>query len=226
MTTTALPDVPVRSMHDILNALDRYPEWRTALRQRLLAEELPELPAGFAKFAAETTRRFEVLTEQFDRMAGDVNTLKSDMGALKNDVGILTAAHAETEARRTLAFIVTELDLEYRRTVPRTELAAMARAEGADLRDSQMRSFITSDLIAEAVDAEGDTTFVAVEASYTGDPHNAFRALSHADLMERFTNKPCRAVIASVRNSDRLVKQIDSGSVARHKLKVRRHPTN
>ena len=44
MATTAPPDVPVRSLQDILTALQRHPEWRTALRQQLLGEELLELP--------------------------------------------------------------------------------------------------------------------------------------------------------------------------------------
>ena len=63
MAATAPPDVPVRSLRDILTALERHPEWRTALRQQLLGEELLELPAMFAKFAGETTRRLDLLTK-------------------------------------------------------------------------------------------------------------------------------------------------------------------
>ena len=64
MATTAPPDVPVRSLQDILTALQRHPEWRTALRQQLLGEELLELPALFGKFATETTRRLDLLTQE------------------------------------------------------------------------------------------------------------------------------------------------------------------
>ena len=64
MATTARPDVRVRSLQDILTALERHPEWRTALRQQLLGEELLELPARFATFAAETTRRLDLLTQE------------------------------------------------------------------------------------------------------------------------------------------------------------------
>ena len=45
MPTTAAADIPVRNLQDILTALERHPEWRTALRQQLLGEELLELPA-------------------------------------------------------------------------------------------------------------------------------------------------------------------------------------
>ena len=233
MATTAPPDVPVRSLQDILTALQRHPEWRTALRQQLLGEELLELPALFAKFAAETTRRLDLLTQnlaatnkRLDHLAADVGTLKNDVGTLKNDVGTLKGAHAETKARANIAVIADELDLEYRRIVPGVELRRVARDNGADLRDDKIKSFVASDIMAEAIDAEGNTTYLAVEASYTGDLHDADRARSHAALMQRLTHKPCRAVIASVRNNDRLLELIDSGEVAWHQLQVRIEPAN
>ena len=209
MATTAPPDVPVRSLQDILTALERHPEWRTALRQQLLGQELLELPALFAKFAAETTRRFDLLTQELaatnkrlDRVVADVGTLKNDVGTLKNDVGLLKGAHAETKARADIAVIADELDLEYRRIVPGVELRRLARENGADLRDDEIKSFVASDIIAETMDAQGERTYLAVEASFTGDLHDADRARRHAALMKRL-NKPCRAVVASARNNDR-----------------------
>ena len=249
--STSLPDVPVRSLQDILTALERHPEWRAALRQQILGEELLELPALFARFATETTRRLDVLTEdlasfkattneRLDRLTADVGSLKADVGTLKadvgslkadvgtlkNDVGSLKGAHAETKARVSIAVIADELDLEHRRIVPGIELRRLARHIGADLRDDAIKSFVASDIIAETIDAKGNTTYLAVEASYTGDLHDADRAQSHAALMQRFTNKPCRAVVASARNNDRLRELIDSGKVAWHQLQVRIQPAS
>ena len=156
-------------------------------------------------------------TRRLDRLAADV-------GTLKNDVGILKGAHAETKARADIAVIADELELEYRRIVPRVELRRVARDNGADLRDDEIKSFVASDIMAEATDAEGDTTYLAVEASFTGDFHDD-RARRHAALMQRLTNRPCRAVIASARN-DRLREVIDSGEVAWHELQVRIQPAD
>ena len=223
MATTALPDVPVRSLQDILTALERHPEWRNALRQQLLGEELLELPALFAKFAAETTRRLDLLTQDLTTFK---ETTTARLDSLAADVGILKGAHAETKARDDIAVIADELDLEYRRIVPRLELRRVARDNGADLRDDKIKSFIASDIMAEATDADGNTTYLAVEASFTGDLHDADRARSHAALMQRLTNRPCRAVIASTRNNDRLREVIDSGEVAWYQLQVRIQPAN
>ena len=71
------------------------------------------------------------------------------------------------------------------------------------------------------IDTQGETTYLAVEASFTGDLHDADRARRHAALMQRLTKKPCRAVIASARNNDRLVELIERGAVAWHQLKIR-----
>ena len=219
MATTAPPDVPVRSLQDILTALQRHPEWRTALRQQLLGEELLELPALFAKFATETTRRLDLLTQELAATNKRLDRLAADVGTLKG-------AHAETKARANIAVIADELDLEYRRIVPGVELRRVARDNGADLRDDKIKSFVASDIMAEARDAEGNTTYLAVEASYTGDLHDADRARNHAALMQRLTNKPCRAVIASACNNDRVLKLIDSGEVAWHQLQVRIQSAN
>ena len=212
MATTALPEVRVRTLQDIQTALERHPEWRTALRQQLLGEELLELPTLFAKFATEVTKRLD--------------RLDNDVGSLKNDVGILKGAHAEAVARGDIEVIADELGVEYRRTLPKIELRRIARDNGADLREDKIKSFLASDIMAEAADAQGNTTYLVVEASYTGDRHDADRARSHAALMERFTNKPCLSIVASAQKDDRLVKLVDSGEVTWHELNVRIHPAS
>ena len=73
MTATAPPDVPVRSLRDILTARERHPEC-PALRQQLLGEEPLELPALFAKFADGTTRGLDRLTEELE--AFDASTTR------------------------------------------------------------------------------------------------------------------------------------------------------
>ena len=155
-----------------------------------------------------------------------MGTLKNDVGTVKNDVGILKGAHAETKARADIAVIADELNLEYRRIVPGVELRRVARENGADLRDDEIKSFVASDIIAETIDAQGERTYLAVEASFTGDLHDADRARRHAALMQRLTNKPCRAVIASARNNDRLLGLIERGEVAWHQLQIRIQPAN
>ena len=252
MTAAAPPDVPVRSLRDILTALERHPEWRNALRQQLLEEELLELPAMFAKFARETTRRLDLLTQELaatnkrlDVLTGDVDTLKTDIGTVKtdvgtlktdvgnvktaitrltNDVGDLKGAHAEANAQARIALIADELDLEHQRIVPAVELRHMARDGGADLQHDAIKSFVNSDIIAETKDGRGKTTYLAVETSFTGDLHDADRAQNHAAVVQRLTGRPCRAVMASSQKNAGLTKLIERGEIAWHELRIRIQP--
>ena len=192
MATTALPEVRVRTLQDIQTALERHPEWRTALRQQLLGEELLELPTLFAKFATEVIRRLD--------------SLENDVGSLKNDVGILKGAHAEAVARGDIEVIADELGVEYRRTLPKIELRRIARDNGADLREDKIKSFLASDIMAEAADAQGNTTYLAVEASYTGDrprrrprskPCGTDGALHETSPVSRSSRAPRRTTASS-----------------------------
>ena len=55
------------SIEDFVRALDDNPEWRAAVRARLLPHELLDLPGQLADFARETARRFEAIDKRFDK---------------------------------------------------------------------------------------------------------------------------------------------------------------
>ena len=109
----------------------------------------------------------------------------------------LLDALAYAKARENIEVIADELDLECRRTVSRLELRHLARDNGPDLRKEQIRDFAYETIIAEAVDAKGNTTYLAVAASYTGDLEDAGRARSHAALMQRLTKQGAQPGLTS-----------------------------
>ena len=185
----------------------------------VLTEELEALKVS-------TTRRLEAL-------ATDVGTLKSNIGDVKtaitkltNDVGTLKGAHAEANARARIALIADDVDLEHRRIVPTRELKHRARDGGADLQDDAIKSFLNSDIVVETADGEGETTYLGVETSFTGDLHDADRARNHATLLQPLTGKPCRAVIASSQKNAGLSKLIERGEIAWHELRIRIQPAS
>ena len=51
----------IATVEDLVQVLDAHPQWREALRERLLTRELLDLPQQLAEFAAATDRRFESL---------------------------------------------------------------------------------------------------------------------------------------------------------------------
>ena len=71
-TSTPREDVAqLNSFEEHLEQLDANPEWRKALRERILSEELVTLPAAFDGFAKSTANRMY-------RLEGDMGTIKGN----------------------------------------------------------------------------------------------------------------------------------------------------
>ncbi len=59
----------IRSTDELLEALRENPEWRAAVREELLGEELAELPSRMAKIDERLTRHIEQVNERLDKIA-------------------------------------------------------------------------------------------------------------------------------------------------------------
>ena len=94
------------------------------------------------------------------------------------------------------------------------------RMAGSSLERDVLRSFRNADLVIEAADGT-DTRFIAMEISFTADQRDCSRAIRNADLITRFTGKPARAAIASVRNHQAAATTVESGAVHWHPMEDR-----
>ena len=87
---------PINDFQDILDAIERNPALRDALRRHILTDELLQMPV-----------RLERVEEDIGVIKGDVATLKEDVSTLKEgqarlegDVGTLKEGQARLERRR------------------------------------------------------------------------------------------------------------------------------
>ena len=101
MTTINTPD-------DFLRALDENPQWRAAVRDRILGQELLNLPARFEAFVQRMDAFIEQqvilnknLLARMDRIEADVAQLKTDVAGVKTDNGRENAQdrHSRHEVR-------------------------------------------------------------------------------------------------------------------------------
>ena len=90
------------------------------------------------------------------------------------------------------------MGLEFVRTLSARDLSDMA---GNGLPRDIHRSFRNSDLnlVIEATDGT-NTRYIAMEISFTAGRRDCDRAIRNAGLITRFTGKPAKAAVASVRN--------------------------
>ena len=222
------------TVDELIRILDEDPQLREALRARLLTRELLELPAAYAAFVSEmrsfvaetqafiaaTNRRFDALESRLDGLE-----LRIDRGfnRLNHDLGTLRGNYAENAVRRqaiTIAFGVGDakgfkFDETTFKPLDRNALVRKASESGliADIPQGERASFYVSDFVAEVHDEAGETHYIVVEASYTCDKRDTDRAIAHAELMTRFTQKRAWPVIAGARLDDEIQHIVDSGNV-------------
>ena len=79
------------------------------------------------------------------------------------------------------------------------DLHAMHRnADTSGISNDDLKSFRLGDVIMRVEDGDGETRYIAVEASFTADERDTNRASRNSKFLTRFTGRPAVAVIASV----------------------------
>ncbi len=237
----------IDTIEDLIELLDRNPQWLDAIRSRILTRELIELPARFAesverndrfheevsRFIAATDRRFDRLETKTDRIETKTDHLEAKTGHLEaktdhlevktdrilDDLGVLKGAHARNAAVEEASTIARDLGLRRTKTLARDDLWDLTdRADTTAIDSADLRSFRRADLIMEAADESGETCYIAVEISFTANGRDTTRALRNADFLTRFTGRSAYAVVSGLRRDDRIRDSIDSGAVFWHQL--------
>ena len=193
----------INSLDDFLRAPDANPSRREAIRTRIPGEELLQLPAKFDAFAREQSVRGTNLEERVGRVENDIGTLKGDF--------------ARTRAIQDAPGIASDMGLEFVQTLTSTDLGRMA---GDAITKNVSRSFRNADLVIEPTDGTG-TRYTVMEVSFTADRRDCDRAIRNAGPIARFTGKPAKAPVASVRNAREATEAVESGAVYWHPLEDR-----
>ena len=202
----------INTIEDLIQLLDDNPHWVEALRVRLLTRELIELPEKFARFVEATNQRF-------DRIEGRLDRVEGRLDRLTDDVGILKGAHARSTALRQADMIAEDMGLTLVRVLSRDDLRALTPSQGvADIPASHLRSFRLADLVIEAANENGETSFVAVEISFTVNGRDTARAVRNTGFLSRFTGRPARAAVAGARLDERIRDRLESEDVFWYEL--------
>ncbi len=245
--TTTFHDLPT-----LVEALDRNPEYREKLRGQP-ADSAPTPSTNAADIAAltatvdtiaakvdqlsdkidatnarvdETIARMDKATTEMAENTQAVKRLTSQMERRDQDTATLKGWQTEEKARRRPGVIVHQLGLTFRRTLTDRDLRQMMAPHQKGIPTSKRESFEEADLVIEAEDPQGNTTYVAVEASFTGNPSDVNRAVEHAEYLTRFTGCPALAVVASVKNHPSIHNDIAEGTVSWHRIKEKEFLNN
>ena len=208
----------INTIEDLIQLLDDNPHWVEALRVRLLTRELIELPEKFAAFVEATNQRFDRVEGRLDRIEGRLDKgderfdrIERRLDRLTDDVVMLKGAYARDVALREADVIAEDMGLTLVRVLSRDDLRALTPSQGvADIPASHLRSFRLADLVMEAANPDGETSFVAVEISFTVNGRDTERAVRNAGFLSRFTGRPARAAVAGARLDERIRDRLES----------------
>ena len=212
----------INTSDDLLRLLEEDAQFYQAARRLILTNELLELPTRFNAFADrvdqfigkqeqinEELRQFNKEQRQFNEEQRQFNEeqrqfnehVVTSLQRINDSIGELKGNTARYVVAAHFGEIPQLLGLEFQDSLSREQLRHLIGPIGRNISSAgEWQSFVRADLVLIATDPDGETYYIAVEASYTADERDTTRARRNADLLQRLTGHPCHAVIASVHN--------------------------
>ncbi len=230
----------INTVEDLIRILDEHPEWNEALRARLLSPALLNLPQTLADFAESTERRLTTLETMQTEMRVTqaemraalaemqaalakfientdqrLTALEAGVDRLDSRLAPIAAAHARNGALRMVARIVRVVGCREYRVLDLGDVLNMVDdADTTDIPANELTSFENADIIIEATRRDnGESHYIAVEASYTGSWRDVDRATRNAGYLTRFTGQPAHAVVAAQRIRPGIERLVERGEV-------------
>ena len=200
----------LESMQDALDEQSRFigeqRQFNEQVGQRL--ESMQDAIGEHSRFMGEQ-RQFN------ERVERRLETMHNDMAEIKG-------GHARTETVRRAEVIAGAMGLIFDRALSAGELEDMVRESSVEgLSRDELDSFTKADLVIKVRDGDRFTSYIAVEISYTADQRDIERAQRNAELLTRFTGRPSRAVVASVRNDPVVNSLVNSGYINWYQIPLR-----
>lgn len=196
MATEQIP-----TFDDLMDLLERNPEYRERLRQHILGDEFRRLPAQIIALAEQ----MQALTERVDTLAEQVRQLTVQMRDMVrrldyHDIQLarLIGDEAERRVQRNAPGYFGHL-LRRIRVIAPADLADTIddAIDSGSLDEEDRVQLMALDIPVRGLDRRtGERTYLAVEVSAGIGRHDIERAATRAGLLEKLTGHPARAVVA------------------------------
>ena len=171
---------PINTLEDILNALERDPALREALRRHILTDELLQMPVRLERIEADVSTLKDNLT-----------TLTTTVNRIGGDVSMLKGSDYESHVARLNRFLRRQLGIATTTFSSQRNQAALATL----LDDAETRGNINADETDELdktdliLTADGPTDYILAEISLTIQQHDIDRAAHRAALLAKATGQ-------------------------------------
>ncbi len=209
----------INTSDDLLRLLEEDAHFYQAARRLILTNELLELPTRFNAFV-DRVDQFITKQEQFNEGQRQFNErIETSLRRIDNSIGELKGNTARYVVAAHFGEIPNLLGLDFQDSLSREQLRQLIGPVGRNISSAgEWQSFVRADLVLIATNPDGETYYIAVEASYTADERDTRRARRNAELLQRLTGHPCHAVIASVQNVQEIEAELEGPDVHWYQL--------
>ena len=140
---------------------------------------------------------------------------ESALASNLHTLAMLNAEQARQDALRITARIVRLVGCREYRVLDLDDVLNMIDdADTTSIPANELTSFENADIIIEATHRDnGESHYIAVEASYTGSWRDVDRATRNAGYLTRFTGQPAHAVVAAQRIRPGIERVVEWGEV-------------
>ena len=218
----------IETTDDLIRLLRENEEFRAAARRELLTEELLELPNEFRKFKTETEKRFDAIDQRFDGIDRRLDAMDERFDGvdrrfdgidrrLDDMRGYLLEGKMPTRLRQRIA---RALGLRRPKTLwmaehyvqpPSTAEEFNDRKELAldngDISDEEESRLEDTDMVMRARNADGQTVYIAVEASGVIGSRDIDRARDSAKILTKMYGEDSIPAVYGFAIDDNQVRQ-------------------
>ena len=220
-----LPQTFARFVEEIRQFVETTNQFIEATNQRLdrletHATETNQRLDRLETHATETNQRLDRLETHATETNQRLDRLETGVDRMRDDLGRLKGSHARQAAIEQASLIARRMGLRRTKTLNSDDRLALTDAGGdlSDIPTSELYSFHNADLLMEAVDADGQGCYIAVEISFTANGRDTRRAVRNAEFLRRFTGQAAYAAVAGLQMDDRIESDLAAGDVFWYQL--------
>jgi len=139
--------------------------------------------------------------------------IKITLDRIEGDLSYLKGGYAVNATQRGIRRLARTVNCWLTRQLNDDDLDKLARANDiTDISKGNLESFRNADFVLEAEHRDtGDTHYIAVEVSYTGQAYDVRRAVRNAEYLTSFTGRPAHAVVSAVQITPEVEAEVAQG---------------
>ena len=185
----------INDISDLVRVLEERPDWRAAVRNLLLGEDMLNVPQQLAQLIETTNQFIEATNENFRVVNARLNRLEGKTGNLEgNDYERRIANRAMLRARRHFGLNNPVIAMSnYLPHSPDFDRVLTRAVQSGEISDDDMYDLYEADIIV----SDDDNRYVVFEVSLTADSDDIARAARRADVMAAISDAESMAALAT-----------------------------